>query len=167
MAADDTDLAARMDEVVQKGRAEFPDFDERSAFVVGVGANPGELRQALAELGPDAHRVVAQLADDPEEAGRILGLRGPKLGAALARYGAMEKAAPPVAPKAPEKQAASITDPDLPMAEYSRLRTAQTTERRERKPAATDPYDPKIPMQDYVVIRDQQERARRMARRAT
>ena len=39
MSGDDADLAARMDEVVQKGRAEFEGFDNSSNFVVTMSAD--------------------------------------------------------------------------------------------------------------------------------
>jgi hypothetical protein len=58
-----------MNEVVQKGRAEYPDFDTAAGYVVSMSADQMELRHALGELGDDAHRVVARLADDVENAG--------------------------------------------------------------------------------------------------
>lgn len=124
-----------MDEVVKSGRAEFKDFDDSANFVVTMSADQMALRHALGELGVDAHRVVASLADDPDEAARLLALRGPKLGAALGKFAA--KAATPATPKpaaaqaAPKPKAINLYDQNLSKADFN-----AELDRREREKRA-------------------------------
>jgi hypothetical protein len=160
--------ASRLNSVVTKGRAEFADFDDRSNYVVVLADDKAALRGALAEL-PDAHQVVARLADDPDEAARILSLRGIRLAAELGRYAASKPtpaAAPqPVAPKpAPQPD---IHDESLPMGEWAKLwDKRQAAKRSEPLPANRDIHDPNLPMRDFVRLYDVQERERQKARRA-
>jgi hypothetical protein len=137
MADDPAALAARMNEVVQKGRAEYPDFDTAAGYVVSMSADQMELRHVLGELGDDAHRVVAHLADDPDEAARVLALRGPKLGAALGKFAA--RAATSATPKPAATQAAP-------------------------KPKAIDLYDPNLSKADFNAELDRREREKRGVR---
>jgi hypothetical protein len=139
VADDPAALAARMNEVVQKGRAEYPDFDTAAGYVVSMSADQMELRHALGELGDDAHRVVARLADDPDEAARLLALRGSKLGAALGKFAA--KAATSAAPK----PAATQAEP-------------------KPKPKAIDLYDPNLSKADFNAELDRREREKRGVR---
>ena len=167
MPGDDADLAARMDEVVQKGRAEFEGFDNSSNFVVTMSADQTALRHALGELGDDAHRVVARLADDPDEAARLLALRGTKLGAAIAKFAAktaapaVERAAPPPKPE----PVPPLYDPTLSTKAWAKAWDKRHEGREPYKPKVTDIYDPNISMADFDHAMSLRERARREEKR--
>jgi hypothetical protein len=136
--AGDSDLAARMDAVIEAGRAKFKDFDNASAFVVSMASDQAALRHALGELGADAHRAVAALADDPDEAARLLALRGPKLGAALGRFAVKASTAaapkPAAAPPAPHAKPIDLYDPKLSTADFN----AELDRRERAKRAARE-----------------------------
>jgi hypothetical protein len=144
VADDPAALAARMNEVVQKGRAEFPDFDTAAGYVVSMSADQMELRHALGELGEDAHRVVARLADDPDEAARLLALRGPRLGAALGKFAA--KAATPATPKqaitqaAPKAKGVDLYDPNLSKADFNAELDRRDREKRAARVGSAKNY---------------------------
>jgi hypothetical protein len=157
-------LATALDAIIAKGRAEYPDFDDRSHFAVAVSAAPDEFRHALAELGTEAHRVVARLADDPDEAARILALRGTKLGTAIGRYAAT--AEPKPEPPKPAPAGPDVYDENLPMADWVKAwDKRQADARKPRAPSVADIHDPKISMEDFVLVRARQEAARREAKR--
>src|SRR5580698_9337157 len=103
-----------IDAVIEQGRAQFADFDDRSAFVAAMAASLPELREALAAV-PDGHRVVASLADNPDEAVEILKLRGTKLGTALGSYSARSRAAAAAPKPEPKGAEPDVADPDLDM----------------------------------------------------
>jgi hypothetical protein len=170
MASPDT-LATQMGALIARGQAEFPDFNDRSAFVATVAGNLDELRQAIGGM-PDGHRVVAALADDPDEAARILPLRGTKLGTAIGQFAAT-KAKPPaaVAPPAPKPPPEpDIYDEKLPMRDWVAARDKQAAQRRtaaKTLPDNRDLSDPNMPMADWVKVFDARwstHQARRRAR---
>lgn len=150
-----------MDEVVKAGRAEFPNFDDASHFVVSMSADPMALRDTLSELGDDAHRTVARLADDPDEAARLLALRGPKLGAALAQYSAKA----PTAAKsqaAPEPEAVpTLRDPAAPMKAWVAAYDRRNEGQQPYAPKSADLYSPDISDRDFNLEMDRREREKR------
>ena len=164
-------MADPITNLIEKGRAEFSDFDGRSAYVVALAANADDLRQAIAAF-PDGHRVVAALADDPDEAERILGQRGTQLGMALGEFAATRTAKPaeaaPAAPAAPVPEPDTF-DPAMGMREYVAAQDKRAAQRRAAAttlPANRDLSDPKMPMGDWIKVRDAQWVERQAARRA-
>lgn len=128
---------------LKAGHAEFPDFDAKSGVLASLGATekPAFL-EAVVSL-PNGHRLVPMLADDPDEAMRVLDLPPLRMAAELGRLAEKASAAPK--PKAVSKAPApvdpvngrarrepSLDDPDLPMEDYIRLREKQIKERRSR-----------------------------------
>ena len=71
------------------GRKDYQDFDDRcnTLAALGAGERP-EFLQVVTdpEIVPDGHKVLASLADDPQEAQRILSLPPVQMSAALVRY---------------------------------------------------------------------------------
>jgi hypothetical protein len=165
------DIEAQIESVVSKGRAEFPDFDDRSAFVVGLTANRGELREAIGSL-PAGHHVIAALADNPDEAARILSLRGTKFGTALGQFAATK--APNAPARAAQPASAQPTVPDihdskLSMAAWTAAMDQRAAQRREAARAAptnTNLYDPSISAEDFDKAFEQRWTARLARRRA-
>ncbi len=162
-------VAAQIDALVVKGRAEFADFDDRSHVVVALATDMTELREAIGGM-PDGHRIVAGLADDPDEAARILALRGHKLGAAIGEFAA--KAAKPAAAAAPRPPKAAapdpITDEALPMRDWSAAMNSRDRRRREAAkapPVNRNLYDPNISDEDFGKGVDAMLRARHARRR--
>lgn len=87
---------------VNAGVKEYGDggFTEKCNMVAAMGAGDSPEFMAIItdpEIIPDGHKVVAALADNPEEAQRILALEPIKMAAALTRFA---NAAPPKAPAA-------------------------------------------------------------------
>lgn len=81
------------------------DFTEKCNMVASMGAgDSAEFMQIITDpdIVPDGHKVVAALADNPDEAQRILSLEPMKMAGALARF-ASTSAPKPAAPlsKAP------------------------------------------------------------------
>ena len=162
-------VAAQIDALVAKGRAEYQDFDDRSGYVVALASNMDELRDAIAGM-PDGHRVVAALADDPDEAARILALRGTRLGTAIGQFAARgvkpaaAAAPPPAKPPAPDP----ITDEALPMRDWSAAMNSRDRQRREAAkapPVNRNLYDPNISDEDFGKGVDAMMAARQARRR--
>jgi hypothetical protein len=82
------------------GRKEFPDFVDRCNTLASLGAaeNPAFM-QIVTDLD-DGHRVVAQLAQEPEKAMQVLSLPPLRMAAALAKLSGQAPKPPPVS-KAP------------------------------------------------------------------
>jgi hypothetical protein len=76
-------------------------FNEKCGMVAAMGAGDSpEFMQIITdpEILPDGHKVVAALADHPEEAQRILALEPMKMAAALTRFAETHKAKAAPAP---------------------------------------------------------------------
>lgn len=88
--------------VASRGEEEFDDFHPKiSSLWEEIGGFNKPLVEAALETG-DAHKVLYELASDPDEAERIGGLSPARMGAALAKL-ANKPAPPPVAfSKAPK-----------------------------------------------------------------
>src|SRR5690348_5054968 len=126
------DLEDRVADLVARGREEFPDFDRRSEVAVAAGVD----RQVLDMLSdmPDAHRIVARLADDPEKAAAILSdTSSGRLGIELERLAERIRAeAKKATAPAPAPKARSLSDSDITMPEFVKLREAQRSEGRRK-----------------------------------
>jgi hypothetical protein len=126
------DLEDKVADLVARGREEFHDFDRRSEVAVACGVDRHVL-DALSDF-PDAHRIVARLADDPARAAAILSDTSPgRLGVELGRLAERIRAeAKKAAAPAPAPKARSLSDPDITMPEFVKLREAQRSERRRK-----------------------------------
>jgi len=130
---------------VKAGNDEFKDFNEKSATLASLGATEKpEFVQALVAI-KDGHKLVPKLADDPDEAMRILALPPLKMAAELGRMAAALDAAP-------KKPISNAPRPVAPIGGSARA-------------AADDIADPKLSMAEWVRLREKQEKARREARR--
>lgn len=70
---------------------------------IGAGDNPAFMQIVTdSDILPDGHKVVAMLADNPDEAQRILSLEPMKMAAALTRFATTVKAPDPQVSKAPK-----------------------------------------------------------------
>lgn len=75
--------------VFQTGAAEYPDFNDRCNVVASLGAGErADFMQVITDpdIIPDGHKVIAQLAENPDEAARILALPTPQMSAALVKF---------------------------------------------------------------------------------
>lgn len=98
---------------LDNGVKDFKDFNDRCAVVADLGAQDRpEFMQLVTdpEIIPDGHKVVAQLADQPEEAARILRLPATQMAAALTKF-AMQNMNKP----APTKPISSAPAPITPI----------------------------------------------------
>lgn len=89
-------------EIVTKGRSEFKDFDQtlgNFAALGGLNSDAGrQMLQAAVETG-QGHKVLHHLAQNLDEAQRVLGMSPTKMAIELDR---MVRTAPPARSKAPE-----------------------------------------------------------------
>ena len=97
-------MRLRAERFHQEGAAEFPDWSKKCADLMAMGAD-APLAALLVEL-PNAPRVVAALADDPEEVQRIAGIHSERgraiaLGAYAAKLNNGAAAAPAPVTRAP------------------------------------------------------------------
>jgi hypothetical protein len=137
------DLQGQLGNIVKRGRAEHPGFDGHSAYVMGIAKSPNDLRQALVEMGDDAHRVVSHLADDPDVAAELLSHTGQRLGAALGKF----------AGKMPSK---AVAPPNVSV--------TPKIEREPKEPEAPSLYDPKLSTKDWAREYDRQQAEKRQRR---
>ena len=95
------DLAkSRTDGLLAAGNTEFKDFTDRCNVVASLGAGDRpDFMQIVTDpqVLPDGHKVIAQLAEHPDEAARILALPTVQMTAALVKFQAEISKAP--APK--------------------------------------------------------------------
>jgi hypothetical protein len=100
----------------EAGRAQYPDWKERCADLMEMGAD-SQIAELLLEL-PDGAKVAGALHDDPEELQRIAGLRTERARAiALGNYAAS------LAPRARTPRVSNAPPPIKPLANP----TARTT----------------------------------------
>lgn len=134
---------ARVNSWYQGGKTEFPDdFDDKCNIVASLGAaERPEFMQIVTDpdLVPDGHKVVAALADDPQEAARILSLPPIAMSAALVKYAdkvgkpkgkSVSKAPDPMKPISGSAKANDEPSPDDSEEEWFRKREAQIAARR-------------------------------------
>ena len=93
------EATAKSEQWVSAGNAEYSDFTARCNQLADLGAaeNPAFM-QAIGEL-PAGHKVIADLAENPAEAARILKLPPIRMALELANVSARLAAAPPPPPK--------------------------------------------------------------------
>ncbi len=119
------------------GAKEFPDFIERCNTVAGLGLAPSDnpaFMQTIAEM-PDGHRIVAHLAENPDEAMRIAGepvhkmaLNLAKISSSLAKPEQVSRAPAPITPVGGSVNSApDIYDPKMPMEEWAKQFAKTTT----------------------------------------
>lgn len=116
------------------------EFDAKSGVLAQLGATEKQgFLEALVGL-ENGHKVVPMLADDQDEAMRILELPPLRMAAELGKLAAkasipapkpsVSKAPPPNAPvKGGAKRDWALTDPDIPMDVWVKLREKQIKER--------------------------------------
>lgn len=139
-----------LNDMARRGAEEFSDFQDRCNFLadLGAGDNPNFL-PAVSAL-EDGHKVLAELADKPEEAQRILSLTPIQMAAELGRMSAKVSGAPQTAVK-PEKKISTAPAPIKPIdatakpndapspddsdAEWFAKRARQREERRQARSA--------------------------------
>jgi hypothetical protein len=162
-----SDIAGRIGAVIEQGRAEFADFDERSKAVMLLGGQdqPAFL-PAIAGL-PHAHRVVARLAEDPEQAERVLALPPRAMAAELARIAVKAGKEPAkAAPTPPADKPARDPSKQSPR-EYIEARNAEIRARRQPPPEPVKKvnlYDPSLTPREFIAARNAEERGRRRRR---
>lgn len=101
----------RTNAVLSAGNGEYKDFTDRCNVVANLGgADRPDFMEIVTDpsIVPDGHKIIAALADNPDEAARILSLPTVAMSAELARYA--ERVAKP-APKA----AAAISKAPAPI----------------------------------------------------
>lgn len=73
---------------LQNGKSEFKDFDDKCNVVAALGAgDKPEFMQIVTDL-PDGHKIVAHMADNPEETQRILSLSPLSMAVEIAKMSA-------------------------------------------------------------------------------
>lgn len=130
---DQREYKARVDGVIAAGNKDFDvkTFTEKSNLVAGIaGDRAYDLLNLVTdpEIVKDGHKVIAALADQPEEAERILALPLHKMTLALTKFAETNaKPAPKPISKVPApvdpinggaKTATRIDDPDMSMDEF-------------------------------------------------
>jgi hypothetical protein len=95
--------AARDEEWQASGQSAYPDFTERCNILADIGAGENPAFMAAIRRLPEGQKVIAELAENPAEATRILKLSPVDLALELAgisnRIAAPEPAAPVLEPK--------------------------------------------------------------------
>lgn len=135
----------KCNDIADKGKKELANFDGALANLTAVGAlgansNPTFL-QAVTEL-PDAHKLLHHLGNNPDEAARINSLPPMKMAMELAKIEAqlntpkikpVSKAPAPITPVSGNGgNSGDLSDPDMSMAEFRRIRDKQREERNKR-----------------------------------
>ena len=135
----------RADEIYQAGKKDIPDFQDVVDTLGHMGAfydaanRPTSLLETVAEM-PDAHKILAELAKDPEHTTRLLEMPVVKQVLEISKIQqkiAAPKKTPvssapdPISPlSAKGKSELAIDDPKLPREEYARRRAEQRAARR-------------------------------------
>lgn len=91
----------KMDGLLKAGRTEFKDFDDRCNMIASLGAGDrGDFMQIMTDptIITDGQKVIAQLADNPDEAARILALPTVQMTAALVKFQAESSKSAPARP---------------------------------------------------------------------
>lgn len=90
---------ARTDGLLSAGNADYKDFTERCNVVASLGAGDrADFMQIVTDptVIPDGHKVIAELAEHPDDAARILALQTVQMTAALVKFQAeISKPTPP------------------------------------------------------------------------
>lgn len=131
---------------LKAGVSEFGagEFNERCALVVAMGADEHpEFMQIITDpdIIPDGHKVVAMLADHPEDAQRILSLPPIQMAAALARFATQARPEPkaisgaprPITPIGGSAKASTAPSDDDPIDVWMAKREAHLAAKRSAK----------------------------------
>ena len=131
--------------VLGAGAAEYPDFNERCNIVASLGAGErGDFMQVITDpdIIPDGHKVIAQLAENPDEAARILALPTPQMSAALVKFQMLHskveatpisRLAAPIKPVDGTSRPGLVMDDRQPMSEYAKAFYASKAKKLVRK----------------------------------
>jgi hypothetical protein len=127
----------RANEIYKAGKGSFKDFDGDLAQFKEAGLPLSrEFVEAADHVG-DAHKLIHHLAQNIDEAERIMSLPPHKIGVALAKIKIEEPKAPVKVSKAPEpikpingKAKAELRDEDMPIAEYMKREDERWANRR-------------------------------------
>lgn len=133
----------RVNSVLSAGNTEYKDFTERCNVVAQLGGADSPDFMAIVtdpSIVPDGHKVIAALADDPNEAARILSLPSVAMSAELARFAErvgkpaspgkqVSRAPAPIRPIAGAAKASDEPSPDDPEDDWFRKREAQRAAR--------------------------------------
>lgn len=151
------DFNRQCNDVYRKGQAEYPDFDEavRALNAVGWGNRPDAL--AMLTSLPDAHRAYRALAENLDNAGRVLSLPPMQMAMELAR---MSHTGAPQNPAATPPAAAQNGPGPLPQVTQAPapIRPVGGTTR-----APDRPLD-KVSMAEFIRRRDREESQSRIRR---
>lgn len=128
------EVEAKAAEFRSKAAAEVPDFDAKCNLLADLGASERpDFVQAVMTI-PNGHQIVAKLADDPNEALRVLSLPPIPMALELARMASIPAAPKPVSSAPPPIKpidSAGKGDPDpesMTMAQWAEWR-AKTRQR--------------------------------------
>lgn len=139
--AEQREFQRKVSEWDAAGRKEFPDFVDRCNAVANMGASERpEFMRIVAET-VDGHKIVAHLADNPEEAVRILSLPAHRMALEIGRLSAVPPKPKPVS-AAPEPikplgspaggKANSLSD-DASTSDWMKARQAQIEAKSPRR----------------------------------
>lgn len=118
--------------VLSTGAAEYSDFTDRCNVVASLGAGERpDFLQVITDpdIIPDGHKVIAQLAENPEEAARILALPTAQMSAALVKFQMLHSKvegkpistlAAPIKPLDGTSRPGLAMDDRQPMSEYAK-----------------------------------------------
>lgn len=140
---------ARTDGLLKAGNTEYKDFTDRCNVVASLGAGDrADFMQIVTDPAviPDGHKVIAQLAENPDEAARILALPTVQMTAALVKFQAeiskapapkpLSNVPPPIRPIDGQSHGSDEPSESDSMAEYARKFKAQQEKKlREGMPA--------------------------------
>jgi hypothetical protein len=122
------------------GRADFRDFTERCNVIAGLGLAPNDKPEFMATIVDmdDGHKLVAHLADHPDEAMELAALpthrMAMKLAALSTKLAAPKKVsaapAPVSTPSGVVNPSRDVHDPSLSQEAYAKLRREQRAARR-------------------------------------
>jgi hypothetical protein len=140
-------FAEECNKLYSLGTKEYDDFDQVLSTYKTIGGLQPTAVQAAIEIG-DAHKILYNLARDPNEAYRVMNLPPAAQAAALAKValsgvttpGKASKAPPPVRAVADGKGAErtdseKMSDPSLSMDEWVKIRRAQRAKKAEERQA--------------------------------
>lgn len=140
---------AQTDKLVNAGNTEFPDFTDRCNVVAALGAGDrADFMQIVTdpEIMPEGHKIIALLAEKPEEAARILApsMSTAQMSAALVKFqmenskpanGTVSRATAPIKPVDGVSRATALVMNDKqPMSEYAKAFMSDRAKRFARKP---------------------------------
>ena len=133
--------------IISAGNAEYPDFTERCNVVAALGAGDRQdFMQVIAdpEIIPDGQKIIAQLAERPEEAAQIFAphMTTAQMTAKLLKFqmehskppaNTISKVPPPIKPIDGQTRAGTTMNDSEPMESYAAKFYADKAKRLQRK----------------------------------